>query len=130
MNGAFSVDFVALWQIGHAGVLKMFARSKILFVAAMSFAALSIPTAKAESNLRTYFNPAVFGKPVAYCMSDRASCGKLTADAWCHDNGYGEALTFERLRSAGKSPVFRQIKCITREQTVAAKADQLEIATP
>lgn len=108
----------------------MFPRSKILFAAALSFAALSIPTAKAESTLRTYFNPAVFGKPVAFCMADRASCGKLSADAWCHENGYTEALTFEKLRTTGKSSVFRQIKCINREQAVAAKTDQLETATP
>lgn len=105
-------------------------RSKILIAAALSFAALSIPAAKAESSLRTYFNPAVFGKPVALCMTDRASCGKPSADAWCRDNGYSEALTFERLRTADRSQVFRQIKCITREQTVAAKTDQPETATP
>lgn len=108
----------------------MTARSKILIAAAVSFAALSIPTAKAESNLRTYFNPAVFGKPVAFCMSDRASCGKLSADAWCHENGYSEALTFEKLRTTGKSSVFRQIKCISREQAIAATDSPLEKATP
>ena len=105
-------------------------RSKILFAAALGFALLSIPMANAESTLRTYFSPAIFGKPVALCMSDRASCGKPTADAWCRDNGYAEALVFEKLKTADKSQVFRQIKCITREQTVAAKADQLETATP
>jgi hypothetical protein len=130
MNGPFSADFGRLWQIGHAGAPKMSARSKILFAAALSFAALSIPAARAESNLRTFFNPAVFGKPVALCMSDRSSCGKPSADAWCRDNGYAEALTFERLRTADRSQVFRQIKCITREQAVAAKTDQPETATP
>lgn len=108
----------------------MFPRSKILIATALSFAALSIPMAKAESNLRTYFNPAIFGKPVAFCMSDRTSCGKLSADAWCHENGYAEALTFERLRTADKSQVFRQIKCISREQTVAATDNTPEKATP
>jgi Na+-transporting NADH:ubiquinone oxidoreductase subunit NqrB len=130
MNGLFSTDFRRLWQLGHAGVMKMFPRSKILFAAALSFAALSIPAAKAESTLRTYFNPAVFGKPVIFCMSDRASCGKLSADAWCHENGYTEALTFERLRTADKSNVFRQIKCINREQAVAATDSTPEKATP
>jgi hypothetical protein len=86
--------------------------------------------AKADTTTRTFFNPAVFGKPVAVCMSDRASCGKPTADAWCRDNGFGEALTFERLRAADKSQVFRQIKCISREQAVAATAGEPEKATP
>lgn len=103
---------------------------KILIAAAVSLASLSMPMARAETTLRTYFNPAVFGKPVALCMSDRASCGKPSADAWCRDNGYTEALVFEKLKSADKSKVFRQIKCITREQTVAATADQPATATP
>jgi len=108
----------------------MSAYRKILIAAALSLTGFSIPMAMAESALRTYFNPAVYGKPVALCMSDRASCGKPTADAWCRDNGYTEALVFEKLRTADKSQVFRQIKCITREQTVAATATQPEKATP
>ncbi len=108
----------------------MSASRKMLIAAAVSLASLSMPMAKAETALRTYFNPAVFGKPVALCMSDRASCGKPTADAWCRDNGYAEALVFEKLKTADKSQVFRQIKCITREQTVAATADQSVTATP
>lgn len=109
----------------------MSARSKILMTAALSFVSLSVPMAKAENSLRTFFNPSVFGKPVALCLSDKASCGKPSADAWCRDNGYVEALTFERLRTADKSQVFRQIKCISREQAVAATAgEQPEKATP
>lgn len=108
----------------------MSARFPVLIAAAACLASLSIPMAKAESTLRTYFNPAVYGKPVALCMSDRASCGKPTADAWCRDNGYAEALVFEKLKTADKSHVFRQIKCITREQTVAATDNTPEKATP
>lgn len=90
-----------------------------------------LATAEAGTATRTYFNPAVFGKPVALCMSDRASCGKPSADAWCRDNGFAEALTFERLRKADKAMVFRQIKCITRESTVAATAaGEATTATP
>ena len=106
----------------------MSARSRVIVVAVLSLA--SIPLVKAETATRTFFNPAVFGKPVAVCMSDRASCGRPTADAWCRDNGFAEALTFERLRTADKSQVFRQIKCITREQAVAATAGEPEKATP
>jgi hypothetical protein len=130
MNRLFSVDFAALWHIRQAGVMKMSACRKILIAAALSLTGFSIPTATAETTLRTYFNPAVYGKPVSICMSDRASCGKPTADAWCRDNGYTEALVFERLRTADKSQVFRQIKCISREQTVAASENQPEKATP
>lgn len=105
----------------------MSARSHVLFAAALT---LSIPMAKADTTTRAFFNPAHLGKPVALCMSDRASCGKPTADAWCRDQGFVEALTFERLRTADKSQVFRQIKCIIREEAVAAAADAPEKATP
>jgi hypothetical protein len=105
----------------------MFPRFLVLIAAALT---LSVSTAKADTATRTYFNPAVFGKPVALCMSDRASCGKPSADAWCRDNGFAEALTFERLRTADKSLVFRQIKCINREATVAAAAGEPATATP
>ena len=102
-------------------------RLPVLIAAALT---LSITTAEAGSATRTYFNPNVFGKPVALCMSDRASCGKPTADAWCHDNGFAEALTFERMRAADKLQIFRQIKCINREAAVAAVAGQTNTATP
>lgn len=105
----------------------MFPRISFLIAAVL---ASSISMAKADTATRTYFNPAVFGKPVALCMSDRASCGKPTADAWCRDNGFAEALTFERMRTAGKSLVFRQIKCINREAAVAAAAGEPATATP
>ena len=105
----------------------MSARFKIL-IAALTLA--SIPTAEAQSTLRTFFNPEVFGKPVALCMTDRASCGKPTADAWCRDHGFGEALVFERLATADRSQVFRQIKCITREATVAVRDSEPDKATP
>jgi hypothetical protein len=91
---------------------------------------LSMPLAKADAATRTYFNPNIFGKPVALCMSDRTSCGKPTADAWCSDNGFAEALTFERMRTVQKSLVFRQIKCINREATVAAATGEPTTATP
>lgn len=89
-----------------------------------------ISMAKADTATRTYFNPAVFGKPVALCMSDRASCGKPSADAWCRDNGFAEALTFERMRTVEKSLVFRQIKCINREAAIAAAAGEPATAIP
>src|SRR5262245_37723703 len=126
MNTPFSVYFVPLWQMRRPGVENMSPRFFVLI------ASLTLPTAlaKAETTTRTFFNPAVFGKPVALCMSDRASCGKPAADAWCRDNGYGEALTFERMRTVDKSLVFRQIKCINREATVAAAAGEMKTATP
>lgn len=106
----------------------------VLIAAAVSlvwFSGLPAQAQNKQNNLRTFFNPQVFGKPVALCMSDRASCGKPTADAWCRDNGYTEALVFERLRTADKSQVFRQIKCISCEQAVAASADEhSKSATP
>ncbi|QIG46267.1 hypothetical protein G5V57_00655 [Nordella sp. HKS 07] len=105
-------------------------RCPILIAAAVSFACFSGLPAQADSTLRTFFNPQVYGKPVALCMSDRASCGKPTADAWCREHGFGEALVFERLLTADKSKVFRQIKCISREQAVAATAEHPESATP
>ena len=105
----------------------MYARLPLLIAAALT---LSVTAAEAASTTRTFFNPAVFGKPVALCMSDRASCGKPTADAWCHDNGFAEALTFERMRTADRSQIFRQIKCINREAAVAAAAGEAKTATP
>ncbi|MFZ5672323.1 MAG: hypothetical protein ACOZAM_05095 [Pseudomonadota bacterium] len=102
----------------------------ILIAAALSFAWASAVPAQAGNAARTYFNPQVHGKPVALCMSDRASCGKPSADAWCRDNGFAEALVFERLRTADKSQVFRQIKCVTREQAVASTPDASNRATP
>ena len=103
----------------------MSARLLVLMALVMT---LATPPAQAET--RTFFNPAVFGKPVTLCMSDRASCGKPTADAWCRDNGFAEALTFERMRTAEKSHVFRQIKCINREAEVAAGPAESMTATP
>ena len=108
----------------------MSARFPVLIAAAVCLATFSIPMARAETGLRTYFNPAVYGKPVSICMSDRQSCGKPTADAWCRDHGFTEALVFERLKTADRSQVFRQIKCIAREQTVAATDNAPEKATP
>lgn len=108
----------------------MSARFPVLIAAAVCLATFSIPMARAETGLRTYFNPAVYGKPVSICMSDRQSCGKPTADAWCRDHGYTEALVFERLKTADRSQVFRQIKCITREQAVASTPDASNRATP
>ncbi|MGE0240132.1 MAG: hypothetical protein AB7S59_15545 [Parvibaculaceae bacterium] len=105
----------------------MFPRRLVLIAAALT---LSLPMAKADTSTRTYFNPAVFGKPVALCMTDRTSCGKPTADAWCRDNGFAEALTYERMRTVDKSQVFRQIKCITRESAVAAVPGESTTATP
>ncbi len=99
-------------------------RRPILIAAALSLTWFSGFPAQAETTLRNFFNPQVYGKPVALCMSDRASCGKPTADAWCRNHGFGEALVFERLRTADKSQVFRQIKCITREHAIAATADE------
>lgn len=111
----------------------MFTRHPVLIAAVVSFACLSGVPAQAETSLRTFFNPQAHGKAVALCMSDKASCGKPTADAWCRDHGFGEALVFERLRTADKSQVFRQIKCISREQAVAASPDATDTtnhATP
>jgi hypothetical protein len=127
MNGPFSVYFSPLWQMRHSGVQTMSPRLPVVIAAALT---LSITVAEAASTTRTYFNPAVFGKPVALCMSGRASCGKPSADAWCRDNGFAEALTFERLRTADKSQVFRQIKCINRESSVVAVAGETKTATP
>lgn len=102
-------------------------RLPVLIAAALT---LSIAAAHAASTTRTFFNPTVFGNHVALCMSDRASCGKPTADAWCRDNGFAEALTFERMKTADKSQIFRQIKCINRESAVAAAAGEAKTATP
>src|SRR5262245_24587597 len=99
----------------------------LILIAALT---LAPPLAGAESATRTFFNPALFGKPVALCMADRASCGRPTADAWCRDNGFAEALTFERMRTTDMAQVFRQIKCINREAAVAAAPDTGTTAKP
>jgi hypothetical protein len=104
--------------------------SRRLIILTAAALTLAMPSAKAETSTRTYFNPAVFGKPVALCMSDRASCGKPSADAWCRDNGFAEALTFEKMRTVERSLVFRQIKCINREEAFAATAGEATTATP
>ncbi|MGE0006824.1 MAG: hypothetical protein AB7S92_14675 [Parvibaculaceae bacterium] len=105
----------------------MSVRLPVLIATALT---LSVSLAGAESTTRNFFNPEASGRPVALCMSDRASCGKPTADAWCRDNGFAEALTYERMRTADRKQVFRQIKCINRESAVAAAPDDGKTATP
>ena len=66
--------------------------------------ASSISMARADTVTRTYFNPAVFGKPVALCMSDRASCGtnhaKLADQSVAQSKDIVKAVSAEKLVEA------------------------------
>ena len=56
-----------------------------------------LPTTKtiAASNAqRTFLIPASDGYGVADCISSKAECGKIVANAWCEAQGFAKATEF------------------------------------
>lgn len=51
-------------------------------------------TAAAPREQRTFMIPASDGYGVADCISSKAECGKIVADAWCEAQGYAKASSF------------------------------------
>src|SRR5689334_15097886 len=52
--------------------------------------------------VRNYDRPRRNGNRIAFCITDAVeTCGKPAADAFCRDNDFQEALTFQRERMEG-----------------------------
>ena len=75
-----AVAFVGLLGIAVAGI-------------SLSIMPMSRPAA-APSEQRTFLIPASDGYGVADCISSRAECGQIVANAWCESQGFGKAVTF------------------------------------
>lgn len=69
-----------------------------LFGIAAAGISLSImPTSRsvaAANEPRTFLIPASDGYGVADCISTKAECGKIVANAWCELQGFGKAVAF------------------------------------
>jgi hypothetical protein len=64
--------------------------------------------------VRNYARPRRNGNRIAFCLTAAVStCGKHAADAFCHDNDFEGALTFQRERMEGHAAQLRflSIKC-------------------
>jgi len=51
-------------------------------------------TVAASSDQRTFLIPASDGYGVADCISSKAECGKIVANAWCEAQGFAKAIEF------------------------------------
>ena len=51
-------------------------------------------TAAAANEPRTFLIPASDGYGVADCISSKAECGKIVANAWCEAQGFAKATQF------------------------------------
>jgi hypothetical protein len=61
---------------------------------------LALGASAAESD--TFVISAATGYGVEDCLSEGGECGRLVADAWCEEQGRGNALKFGRsLRTSG-----------------------------
>lgn len=74
------VAFVGLLGVVAAGI------SLSIMPSSRSVAAASEP--------RTFLIPASDGYGVADCISSRAECGQIVANAWCESQGFGKAVAF------------------------------------
>lgn len=75
-----AVAFIGLLGIAAAGI------SLSIMPSSRSVAAANEP--------RTFLIPASDGYGVADCISSRAECGKIVANAWCESQGFGKAVAF------------------------------------
>ncbi len=69
----------------------------LLGVAAAGISLSIMPSSRsvaAASEPRTFLIPASDGYGVADCISSRAECGKIVANAWCESQGFGKAVAF------------------------------------
>ena len=73
--------------------------------------------------VRNYDRPRRNGNRIAFCLATAGTCGKHAADAFCRDNQFEEALTFQRDRMEGHSAQLRflRIKCWRSKSIMAAK---------
>ncbi|MBN9450507.1 MAG: hypothetical protein J0I42_01040 [Bosea sp.] len=51
-------------------------------------------TVAAANEPRTFLIPASDGYGVADCISSKAECGQIVANAWCESQGFGKAVAF------------------------------------
>ena len=75
-----AVAFVGLFGIAASGI------SLSVIPSSRSAAAVGEP--------RTFLIPASDGYGVADCISTKAECGKIVANAWCESQGFGKAVAF------------------------------------
>lgn len=67
----------------------------LLGIAAAGISLATIPTAgSAASEQRTFLIPGSDGYGVADCISSKAECGTVVANAWCEAQGFGKAIAF------------------------------------
>ncbi len=75
-----AVAFAGLLGIAVAGIsLSIMPRSR---------------PAAAPNEERTFLIPASDGYGIADCISTKAECGKIVANAWCESQGFGKAVAF------------------------------------
>lgn len=77
-----------------------------------------------KMEVRNYERPRRSGNRVAFCLRDVGECGKPAADAFCRDNDFEGALTFQRDRMEGHSARMRflRIKCWRSSSSTASAA--------
>ncbi len=98
---------------------------RLAFCAAL--VAATVPALPSSAAVRTFFAPDQRGYPANLCLNDGVTCGKPAADAWCKENGWSEALLFQRNPQPGITRIidsgdlcygpsclaFQQIKCFS-----------------
>jgi hypothetical protein len=75
-----------------------------------------------DMGVHNYLSPRLNGNRVAFCLTGESRCGKEAADSFCRDNGFKEAITFQRDR-VQSNPArlrFRQIKCWHPQVSISA----------
>ena len=89
--------------------------------AGMSLAVLpASDTVAAPKAERTYLIPAGDGYGVADCISSKAECGKIVANAWCESQGFGKAVAFGvAAREDFTGSVTKQSPAPTAEQPLS-----------
>jgi hypothetical protein len=91
----------------------------------ISLAILAATAASGHASARNYFLPNVNGVRLASCLANPDSCGKPAADAFCVEQGFSQAIMFQRepasstvqlnsdtMCEGASCTSFRQIKCL------------------
>lgn len=52
---------------------------------------------------RTFWNPILLTKPLAYCEAPKTNCGAPTADQYCKSMGYLRSTAFKKAHNVGES---------------------------
>lgn len=99
----------------------------------LSLALFLLAASPSEAAVRNYFAPQLDGARLDACLTDKSTCGKPAADAFCKTQGFAQALTFQRETGAStrrldsgqicegeNCTAFKQIKCFTPSGTAAA----------